>query len=189
MLSDWELWECFLSGDAESFKSIYERSVSDLYTYGERFSHDKELVKDCVHDLFVELHRKRSSLGKTDKIMPYLMVSLKRIILKKLRNEKTGSFLSIDKLPFALELPEDEKEATDENNTDALQVALNKLTNRQREAIYLKYVLGFDYEELTKVLDLNYQASRNLIYRAILKLRKNLYDKIIIFFSVFQKTV
>lgn len=189
MLTDREIWESFLKGDTESYKIIYEKSASDLYTYGRRFSSNEELVKDCIQDLFVELYSKRSQLGMTDKIMPYLMVSLKRIILKTIQKEKSNTFLSIDELPFIFDLAQDEKPLVRLENSDPLQLALNSLTPRQREAVYLKYVLDFGYEELANVLNMNYQASRNLICRAILRLRERLKNEVVILFMILRKSV
>lgn len=158
-------------GDSTSFKLIYERSIYDLLAYGRSFCQDQEVVKDSIHDLFVELHKTRSRLGKTDKILPYLMVILKRILVKKLRKKETNRLLDIERLPFMLDICEDETDSDGDDNFVRLKKALEELTPRQREAIHLKYSAGLSYEELSKVMNLNYQTSRNLIFRAIQKLR------------------
>ncbi len=189
MLSDKELWENFLLGDTESFKLIYEKSISDLCIYGSRFFPDQELIKDCIQDLFVELYNSRSRLSKTDKIMPYLMVSLRRIISRKFQQEKTHKHLDIDHLPFNFDLAEDEEAIVDESDADVLQNAMSELTSRQREAIYLRYVADLSYEELSRVMNLNYQTSRNLICRAVQKLRKSLTDKSLVLISIFRKII
>ena len=54
---------------------------------------------------------------------------------------------------------------------------MGELSDRQREAIYLRYVSGLSYEELSEVLQLNYQSARNLIHRGIEKLRKIYYEE------------
>jgi len=187
MLSEKELWESFLAGDTESFKTIYEQSISDLCTYGSRFSEDQELIKDCIQDLFVELYNSRSRLSKTDKIMPYLMVSLRRTISRRFQQENTHKHLDIDHLPFIFDLAEDEEAIVDESEADKLQTAMSTLTSRQQEAIYLRYVAGFSYEELSGVMNLNYQTSRNLICRAVQKLRESLTAKSLVLISVFRK--
>ncbi len=170
-LPDKKLWENFLLGDSTSFKLIYERSIYDLLAYGRSFCQDQEVVKDSIHDLFIELHNTRSRLGKTDKILPYLMVILKRILIKKLRKKETNRLLDIERLPFILDICEDETDLDGDDNFVRLKKALDELTPRQREAIHLKYSAGLSYEELSKVMNLNYQTSRNLIFRAIQKLR------------------
>jgi RNA polymerase sigma factor (sigma-70 family) len=186
-ISDKELWEQFLSGNDNALKEMYEKSINDLFYYGVRFSTDEELVKDCIQDLFINLHQSRSTLGKTDKIMPYLMVSLKRIIVKRLIVESTNKHLDIDRIQFDFELSEDKDNVNEDARNDVLQNALDNLTARQREAIYLRYVTGLSYEELSEVLKMSYQASRNLIYRGMQKLRSSLDVKLIIFYTIFCK--
>jgi len=171
ILSDSGLWKSFLSGDANSFKLIYERSVQDLFAYGKSFCQDQEIVKDSIQDLFVEIYSTRTRLSPTDKILPYLMVVLKRIIIRKLRKTEANKNLDFERLPFILEIGEEEKDSGKEDNLEILKNALDELSPRQREAIHLKYVAGLSYTELSKVMNLNYQTSRNLISRAIQKLR------------------
>jgi RNA polymerase sigma factor (sigma-70 family) len=174
ILSDENLWNNFLAGDEDAFEKIYENSISDLFTYGRKFSQDQELVKDCIQDLFITLHQTRSRIGKTKKILPYLMISLKRIIIKKLKEQNLSKRIDFENLPFQFLLEEGPEVIKDEHEEDIVQKAMNLLAPRQQEAIYLKYVLGLDYEELGKVLNLNYQTSRNLVYLGLQKLRDKL---------------
>ncbi len=168
ILSDRELWDQFLTGDPNSFKLIYERSIQDLFAYGRSFCQDEEIVRDSIQEMFVEIYETRSKLSSTDKILPYLMVVLKRTLYRKFR--KTKNHQNYDQLPFILEV-RDEAESGDEETFELLKKALNELTKRQREAIHLKYISGLSYEELAEVMNLNYQTSRNLVFRAIQKLR------------------
>lgn len=49
---------------------------------------------------------------------------------------------------------------------------LAALSNRQREIIYLRFYQNLDYEEISEVMNINYQASRNLLSHAIKVLRQ-----------------
>jgi len=184
ILSDRKLWDQFLSGDSNSFRLIYERSIQDLFAYGRSFCQDEEIVSDCIQDMFVEIYDTRSRLSSTDKILPYLLVVLKRTLFRKLREIQKGSHLNFDQLPFLLEVGEEE-EPENEETFELLKRALDELTERQREAIHLRYILGLSYDELGRVMDLNYQTSRNLVFRAIQKLRVVLNESdIMVFFLV-----
>ena len=60
---------------------------------------------------------------------------------------------------------------------DALQSAqvarlMNHLTRRQRQAITLYYLEQRKYEEICKIMDMNYHSVRNLMHRGMLKLRE-----------------
>ena len=50
--------------------------------------------------------------------------------------------------------------------------ALNRLSKRQREALYLRFFDGFSYERIAEVMSLNTQSIRNLIFNALKVLRK-----------------
>jgi RNA polymerase sigma-70 factor (ECF subfamily) len=183
ILSDQDLWDSFLAGDKKAFELIYEKSISDLYIYGSRITYDHDLVKDCIQDLFVDLHRTRSKIKRTNKILPYLLVSLKRLIIRKLKEQnldKRVDFENVENLSFSFFLADEENVIKEENADDKMQRALDQLTPRQREAIYLKYVLDLDYQDLAEILNLNYQTTRNLIYRGLQKLRESINGKSIL---------
>lgn len=67
IISDKELWTDFVSGKVEAFKTIYEKYFPELFKYGCYFSDDEDLVKDCIQDIFINLHNCRSKLKLTDK--------------------------------------------------------------------------------------------------------------------------
>ena len=51
---------------------------------------------------------------------------------------------------------------------------LEKLSQRQKEAIFLRYFDDLEYEEIASIMSINYQSVHNLIHRAIKILRENL---------------
>jgi RNA polymerase sigma factor (sigma-70 family) len=178
ILSEKELWMDFISGKNDAFKIIYEKYYPELFKYGCYFSSDEDMVKDCIQDLFVNLYKYRLKLKLTDKIRPYLIASLKKNIFNKLRLESKEKKrqLRINNLSFDYSFPEDPDEY-DDNKIELLQNAIKELTARQREAIYLRYVAGLSYEELSGVMNLNYQTSRNLICHGMERLRNAISKK------------
>jgi RNA polymerase sigma factor (sigma-70 family) len=173
IISDKELWKDFISRDNGAFKTIYAKYFPELFKYGCYFSDDEDLIKDCIQDLFINLFNYRLKLKLTNNIRPYLIASFKRNIFNKLRSESKEKKrqLRIDSLSFDYSFPEDTSD-NDDDKLALLQKAMNELTARQREAIYLKYVTGLSYEELSAVMNLSYQASRNLIFHGMERLRK-----------------
>jgi len=81
--NDSRIWDEFRSGNESSFIYIYQNYFDKLYNYGLRITKDEDLVKDAIQDLFIELRKKRSHLGKTDSIKFYLFKCLKRKIIKE----------------------------------------------------------------------------------------------------------
>jgi DNA-directed RNA polymerase specialized sigma subunit, sigma24 homolog len=69
---------------------------------------------------------------------------------------------------------DDPDEIFSEDQKKELSRAMKTLTSRQREAIYLRYIREVPLEDIASMLNMNYQSTRNLIHRSILKLRKEL---------------
>ena len=187
--SDTNLWNDFIKGDEDAFRLIYNNHVQTLFNFGCNFTHDKELVKDCIHDVFIDLSKYRSKLGPTDNIKLYLFKSLKHGIVRSLNKGKLFSAIDNENIPFNYPVLSDDNQSEDEfeEQHQHLQTSLETLTSRQKEAIFLKFVSGLSYEELSGVMKLNYQSARNLVFRGLEKLRENYPKKLLLlFFPVYR---
>ena len=60
----------------------------------------------------------------------------------------------------------------DEEKTARVLQALDQLSNRQKEIIYLKFYQELNYDEVSEIMNINYQAARNLLYQSIKSLKK-----------------
>lgn len=170
------LWSRFLKGDNQVLSLIYLQYSNALFDYGCRFTVDKDLVKDCIQEVFCTLIRTRKNLSETDNVHLYLLKSLKRRIIRDLKNASSKPRLLNDQdYSFDLlwsESLDDQLNELDEEKRQLLASAMQSLTDRQKEAIYLRFNRGLEYEEISFLLSLNYQSSRALIHRAIEKLRE-----------------
>jgi RNA polymerase sigma factor (sigma-70 family) len=170
------LWLRFLKGDNQVLNLIYLQHSNALFDYGCRFTNDRDLVKDCIQEVFCSLMRTRGNLSETDNIRLYLLKSLKRRIIRELKkNINNPQLLSDLEYPFDLrwaETIEEQFHEIEEEKKHLVTQAMQSLTERQKEAIYLRFNRGLEYEEISFLLNLNYQSSRALIHRAIEKLRE-----------------
>jgi RNA polymerase sigma factor (sigma-70 family) len=174
-MSEKKLWNDLRAGDKNALEAIYRSYFSDLYTYGKRFTQDENTVEDCIQELYIELWNRRDKLSETDAIRPYLYISLKRKIFYKVKNIRKTTETPLEESHFEIELAIDQilinKESSLEKSEN-LKKAFEQLSSRQKEILYLKYYSGMDYDEISEVMDLNYQSARNLVSRAITKLSK-----------------
>ena len=183
--SDTLLWNDFIKGNEDAFRLIYHSHVQSLFKYGCHFTQDEALVKDCIHDIFVDLSKYRSGLSTTNNIKLYLYKSLKRKIIRSL--SKGGIFGTLDpeKLPFYYTISDEDaliNNESEQQRYQQLDKAMLTLSERQKEAIYLKFVSELSYEELSKVMKLNYQSARNLVFRGLEKLRASYPKSLFLFF-------
>ena len=53
----------FEEGDATAFSKLYDLNVNLLFSYGCKLTTDRELLKDCIHDVFVKMYTKKEELN------------------------------------------------------------------------------------------------------------------------------
>lgn len=176
--TDMEIWEQFRDQDEMAFIFIYSEYYHKLVQYGWQFTRDKQLIEDCVQDLFIYLRKKRSRLGKLNtRISVYLMCSYRRLILEyKKKLEKDIIAFNQQKIEFEFSF---EKEIIDEDTTlynqKLIQNALANLPIKQREVIYYLYYQNLSYEEIRVIMKVtNIKTIRNVLYRSLSSLRSNL---------------
>lgn len=174
-------WQKIKEDKISGLKDIYDRNIKLLKSYGTRISDDNMLVEDCIQDLFLYIWQKRASINCSQKEeAAYLCLSLRREILRRLkrRNKEELNFEYYSKHSQTEGI--DSQIIHDENQKNInhrLRKAMDTLSSRQREAIYLKFNLNLDYDEISEILEINYQSCRNLVFRALSELRAKLIEK------------
>lgn len=157
------------------FEKLFKKYHDDLFGYGMKLCGNQEIVKDQIQELFISLWNRSAPLDQIESKKSYLLISLKRKILKKIEvaadapkvREKWEKFASFS---FNTEEIIIRKEI-EANRKSVLREALNQLPDRQREVVYLRFYRGLSYEEIEEVLSINYQSAVNHVYRAKKKLQ------------------
>src|SRR5580658_7050008 len=97
-------WKDMVSGDKDNFLVLYQSHYQALFCYGFNLSSNRDLTKDCIQELFLEMWNKRSSLNKeVNDVRSYLFTWLRRKIcreLSRLAKEKVSENLR-DEYPFS----------------------------------------------------------------------------------------
>ena len=139
---DYEIWEYFRKGDEKSFSYVFDTYHLQLFEYGQRFTKDEHLVKDSIQDLFFELARKKQKLSPTNNILFYLLKSIRQKIMVNLKKKGTITQeedyqINEFRLYYSTDIDQQEKEL----RLNQLAEAINQLPPRQKEAIYLKFLI------------------------------------------------
>ena len=54
-----ELVTEFCAGNDQAFAQLYDLYIQMLFNYGIKITQDQELLKDCIHDVFMKVYSKR----------------------------------------------------------------------------------------------------------------------------------
>lgn len=161
------LWQKFRGGDQAAFLALYDQYFPVLFRYCKQLTPSIPLVEDTIHDLFVSLWDHRHQLGTIRSMQSYLITSVRRQLLKALKNDKS------EELTDTLQIPPFELIADSTLQFDLMQ-ALQELNEKQREVLYLKFYNGLSYYEIAEIMDIQIDTVYKIARRSLTKLKKRL---------------
>ncbi len=187
----WQIiWEKFKSGDKDAFQTIYNEFVDVLFSYGMRITSDRDLLKDSIQDLFLDVYTYGGKLRQPQFLEYYLYKSLKRIIIKKLteRNRYTSIQEVTDSFELKFSIEDKILDDNSEENLKLLQKEISNLDSAKRELLFLKFNSAMTYEEIGKLLNIKPDTAKKQVHRALKNIRKNFADAVIFFVTTCYKT-
>ncbi len=170
---DPSLWYAFQNGDRLAFECMYQRHIQHLISYGFKITNDRDVIQDCIQDLFIELWDRRKTLSEVISIKHYLLKSLRYKIIRFLKNNNLEdlSGFELDGGSFETSMLNEESRV---RQSQQLTAALGQLPKRQREAIHLRYFQELSNEEVARIMGVNYQSACKFIYTALRNLKENM---------------
>jgi RNA polymerase sigma-70 factor (ECF subfamily) len=188
-VSDLQLWHNFQMGSEAAFASIYNANAERLYGYGLKLVKDKDLVKDCIQDLFVELWDTKHNLSSVRSIKAYLFKCIRRKLIARAAKLRKRFDLNIDLDLVRESTPSAEINLIEkqrfEDERSILAKTLKKLNSKQREIIHLKFYGNLRYDEISEIMALDKRGTYNLMAHTIKLLRRDLGRVILFVFLLF----
>lgn len=167
-------WNDFIEGDKQAFEQIYRALLPNLYEYGMRRVNDEDYVRDSIQDVFIKFWENRSKLRSISNPKHYLLVALKNSLLNtQLRDGKLSSFGEKDDFQLTYDV-ESAYIASEEQRGNALKLiqALEQLTGKQKEVIFLRYFEELSYEEISALTNISVKSLYKLNNRAMEALKE-----------------
>jgi len=177
------IWEKFRQGDRHAFEILYNEFVNDLFSYGMRCIHDKELIEDSIQDVFLSMYNYSNQLKKPESLRFYIYKTLKNSIIRKIKEKyRFQNHPHFDDV-FDLKFPVEDTDPHDlEENLTILQNELTHLDAKKRELIFLKFNSGLTYKEIGELLNCNAETVKKQVQRILKFLRNKIGDNLILFF-------
>ncbi len=171
MLSDTELLELARQYDQQALAQIYDTYSPGLYRYSMRRLSDQDVAEDCVSETFSRfLQALKSRRGPES----FLQAFLYRIA----HNWIVDHYRRAPQQPQELteEHPDDnsdpEKDAGHHIQAERLRLAIKGLTPDQQLVISLKYLEGWENEDIARSLKKPVGAVKSLQHRALARLEQ-----------------
>jgi len=186
-----EIWSRFRTGDNLAFSEIYETFIDSLFAYGTKITRDREMVKDCIQDIFIDLQRLKPNLFQPEFIEFYLFKSLKNAIIQKIAENKKINILPLHEitdfdLHFTSGLDVFDLES-DHLRAEKLKSILQTLDPQKRELLFLKFSTGLNYNEIGQLTGMNPDAVKKQVYRTLDRLRCNYKSQLLAMLMIWGK--
>lgn len=172
---DKALWQSVRKGNDLAFSNLYLRFSNLLFNYGMHLCHNRELVKDCIQELFTTIWNRREFLSEIDSVNYYLFKSYRNLLLQHI-NKDRNHFVDLNENQESSDC-ESSVESTlitqDSllENENKISAALSKLSKRQREIVVLKYFNDLSYSEIASIMSISSASAHNLLSKALQCLR------------------
>jgi RNA polymerase sigma-70 factor, ECF subfamily len=156
--------------DQETFHALYERTSRSIWVYLWRRTGDSQLTDDLLQETYYRFLRARVSHESEAHRRNYLFR-----IASNLANDAYRSHHQYVRLPEESEPghPAMNPEAENQNQRQTdLHRALVKLSNRQRDALWLAYAEGSSHVEIAERLGVKTSSVKLILFRARRKLAR-----------------
>ncbi len=164
-----ELMALYQEGDIEAFNCLYDKYKSLVYGYLYKRVNKRTEIDDIFQDVFLRLHHSRSRYKSEFPFEPWLFTVLRNSLIDYYRKKKKEyPDVSLD----GLEVTPSALQVEDKHNLDGLLPKDADLKKSQRQAIELRYGEDFSFEEIADTLGTTSSNARQLVSRALKKLRK-----------------
>lgn len=172
-----DCWARLKQGDPSALGELYDTYVDKLFLSAAGISTDRELIKDSLQEVFIEIWNYRETIGDIQYPQAYLTKVMRSILIKKLKKEGKLACFPIEETFAGTDSNREESiisSDTENEMSSRLQNALSNLTTRQRLILKLHFDEGLSYEQIARKLSMNYQSVNNLAFRTIRHLRSHM---------------
>ena len=168
-MSGAELMGLYQRGDLEAFNYLYDKYKSLVYGYLYKRVNNRTDVDEIFQNVFLKLHHSRSRYKSEFPFKPWLFAVLRNTLIDYFRKKKKEyKDVALD----SLEMTSSALQVEDKYNIDGLLPKNTDLNKNQRQAIELRYGEDFSFDEIACRLETTSSNARQLVSRALKKLRK-----------------
>ncbi|MBO9566028.1 MAG: RNA polymerase sigma factor [Niastella sp.] len=182
-------WKNIAVGDKKAYSTLYLQLYERFYNYGVKFTADAAVVEDTVQEVLLSIWYDRQQLGDLSNPEAYFFAAFRNNLFRKLNT--LARQLPVEMGESEPEFARDAILINEEIDTELrqrLQKAIDTLTPRQREAIFLRFYEGLAYDEVATALGITTKATYKIMARALLELKGKMSLPIIILLALLRNS-
>ena len=170
-LTDQYLIIAMQSGDQKAFEALYQRYWSEVYTMIYRRINDREVAKDIVQDIFVNLWRYRHQIIAEGSLAPLLNVTAKKQAISWYRKQSASKQRELLYHEDEVLVAPSTTELETKELKDMLDREIDNMPSNMQASFRLSRYENKSIKEIATELSLSEQTVRNNISMALDRLR------------------
>lgn len=161
--TDEVLMKLYQEGEMMAFEVLYTKHSSKVYSYLNKRLNDREQAGEILQEVFFKLHNSKNTYNTQFPFLPWLFTMTRNLMLDYIRKTKK----SIQTLPINEEILSEQATDVDGGHDELLEALLKNLSTSQQEAIKLRYLESWSFEDIAKSLQTSPANSRKLVSRGL----------------------
>jgi len=163
MLEDADVIKAVLAGDKDLFEHIIKKYQAKVYTLVFRLVRDRETALDLTQEVFFKIFQKLSDLKDPSKVSSWIMQVAHNTSLDWLKKRKVDSFAADfedqQTQQKIFQHLQDQSSPSPEAIVELMSPSrmselVNKLDVKYRTVIVLRFLEGYSFKEIAKILNL-----------------------------------
>ena len=174
-------------GDTHAFQRLFEQYWEALFAAALKRLKSQTMSEDIVQEVFADIWKRRKNLEIKSSLKSYLHTAVKYHVFKIIQQRIWEENVDLDN--YTLHSRTEDSLAFNEL-FDILEIALEKLPERQQVIFRMSRFEGLKSQEIAEKLNLSEQTVHNNLHKTLSSLRVELkeYTPSIIFILVFLAT-
>lgn len=157
-------------GNDKAFLKLFQQFEKDIYRMAYVYVKNQEDALDVVQEVAYQAFLKIDTLKKPEYFKTWLFKITINCAINLVNKNKNVIYLK----------PEYEEFVGSENENIPLSITLQELMNalqeNEKSVILLKFYRGHTLKEISEILEIPLGTAKSIYYRAIKKLRKNVWE-------------
>ena len=158
--------------DEQVFTDMYRQYFVKLFRFAISLTHCKEASEEIVHDVLINLWKKRNVVNEIENLNTYLFVSVKNLSLNYLRNQGKHTYVDAEMLCNEKSYISIDPESVliGKERINNLNLLINNLPVKCRMVFRLIKEDGLKYKEAAALLNISVKTVENQLAIALKKI-------------------
>jgi RNA polymerase sigma-70 factor (ECF subfamily) len=169
------------AGEQEAFRMLVEQHSRSVFNVAYRIVGNPADAEEAVQETFLRVFKRIDGFEERARFSTWLYRVAANAAMDLVRKRQRHATREADiedqegqLLPFSTNSPGPDRVAQGGQISDRVSAALERLTPGERAAFTLRHLQGLSIREIGEALDMQSNAVKNAIFRAVQKMRREL---------------